>query len=429
MKNITDKMIDFINKSTDTYVCTQNLRQDLIKNGYIELEESSKWDLKNNSKYFVVRGDSSLIAFQTNDNKSFGFNIISAHSDSPSFTIKTQPDIINNGYLKLNTSPYGGMINYTWFDRPLSISGRVILEKDNVYEKKIINIDKDILIIPSQAIHINRDVNEKATFNYQKDMLPVMYLGKEIKFNDYLAYEINEDKNIISYDLSLYNRDKGKYCGIASELILSPRLDDLACLYPAYEGFKKSFGNNNAINVFCSFNNEEIGSMTKQGADSSFLIDTLTRISNSLNKDIYTALSNSIVLSADNAHGVHPNATEKSDFNNKVELNKGIVIKHHINYTTDALSEALFTDMCKNAKVPYQHFTCRSDMKCGATLGGVSQRHVSIDSVDIGLAQLAMHSANETMGSLDPVHMNNMAKEFYNSGIKKENGKVRILRK
>lgn len=432
MKNINKDLMNFINKTPNAYFCVDNLRKKLTENNFIELFENEIWNnLKENGKYFVVRNDSSLIAFKVPKIKeNIGFNIVSAHTDSPSFSIKPNADMYDGNYLKLNVSGYGGMINYTWLDRPLSLAGRVVIKKDGLYEKQLINIDKDLLVIPSQAIHINRDVNEKNTLNHQVDMLPVISLNNNKKLEDIIKENLLDkgiDK-ICDYDLYLYNRDQARYVGLNDELILAPRLDDLASLLPAFNGFTES-KNENSINVLCAFNNEEIGSLTPQGADSSFLIDTLTKIAQSYYINLFTALNNSFVVSADNAHAMHPNAQAKSDPTNKVLLNNGIVIKHHINYTTDSVTSSLFKGICENSGVPYQDFACRSDMRCGATLGGISQRQVSVDSVDIGLPQLAMHSTNETIGSKDVLYMYKALLEFYNSTIVKDQNKIKILNK
>ena len=430
MENINKSLMEFVDKTPNAYYCVENLRKDLIKDGFEELYENEDWtNLKEDGKYFVVRNDSSLIAFKMSDKKeNVGFNIVSAHTDSPSFSIKPNADMYDGNYMKLNVSGYGGMINHTWLDRPLSLSGRVVTKIDGIYEKQLVNIDKDLLVIPSQAIHINRDVNEKNVLNHQIDMLPVISLNNDQKLEDIIRENLSKNGKICDYDLYLYNRDKAKYVGLNDEFILSPRLDDLASLFPAFKGFVES-DNTNSINVLCAFNNEEIGSLTPQGADSTFLIDTLTRIANSANINLHAALNNSLVVSADNAHAIHPNASSKSDPTNKVLLNNGVVIKHHINYTTDAVTSSLFKGICEKSGVPYQDFACRSDMRCGATLGGVSQRHVGVDSVDIGLPQLAMHSTNETIGSKDVLYMYKALLEFYNSTIVKEQNKIKLIHK
>ena len=432
MNNIDKKMMNFIDNTPNAYYCIDNLRKELIKNGYIELSEGEVWNLKDNEKYFVVRNDSSLIAFNMTDKKNAGFNIVAAHTDSPSFTVKTKPEMYDGAYLKLNISGYGSMINYTWLDRPLSLAGRVVTLTDGVYEKQLINIDKDMLIIPSQAIHINRDVNEKNDLNHQVDLLPVMSLSDEKNLEDVIRGELSKQgkdvEKICDYDLYLYNRDKSKYIGLNNEMILAPRLDDLGSLYPSFEALIKS-ENKESINVLCAFNNEEIGSLTLQGADSTFLLDILTRICSSAHIELLPALNNTLVISADNAHALHPAATSKSDPTNKVLLNNGIVVKHHTNYTTDSVTSSIFKGICEKANVPVQDFACRSDMICGATLGGISQSHVSVDSVDIGLPQLAMHSTNETVGTKDVLYMYKALLEFYNSTIIKEQNKIKVLYK
>ena len=434
MENINKKLMSFIEETPNAYYCVNNLRQELINNGFEELYENEPWiNLKEDGKYFVTRNDSSLIAFKMSDKKeNIGFNIVSAHTDSPSFYIKPNADMFDGNYMKLNISGYGMMLNYTRFDRPLSLAGRVVTVKDGEYKKQLVNVDKDLLIIPSQAIHMNRDANEKISFNHQVDMLPLISLNNDKKLEDIIRENLSNfgkdvDK-ICDYDLNLYNRDSAKYVGLNDELILAPRLDDLASLFPAFTSFIES-ENTNSINVLCAFNNEEIGSLTLQGADSTFFIDTLTRIANASNIDLLVALNNTFVISADNAHAMHPNAASKNDPTNKVLLNNGLVIKHHINYSTDAVTSSLFKGICENAKVPYQDFACRSDMRCGATLGRISQSHVSVDSVDIGLPQLAMHSTNETIGSKDVLYMYKSLLEFYNSTIIKEKNKIRILHK
>lgn len=425
------ELMNFINNTPNAYYCVDNLKKMLKENGFEELYENENWDsLKTDGKYFISRNDSSLISFKMNVNKeNIGFNIVAAHTDSPSFTIKPNADMFDNMYLKLNINGYGGMINYSWLDRPLSVAGRVITLTNGVYEKQLVNIEKDLLTIPNQAIHINRDVNHKNELNPQVDMLPIMSLSNEKRLEDIIKENLESQgkkvDKICDYDLNLYNREQARNIGVNDEFILSPRLDDLAGLFPAVHGFMDS-NNENSINVLCAFHNEEIGSLTEQGADSTFLIDVLTRITNVLGIDLFVTLSNSIMVSSDNAHAIHPNAVAKSDPTNKVLLNKGIVIKHHINYTTDAVTSSLFKGICDKAGVPYQDFACRADMKCGSTLGGISQSHVSIDSIDIGLPQLAMHSATETIGTKDVSYMYKALLEFYNTTIKKEKNKIFI---
>lgn len=434
MTSVTKELMDFINKTPNAFQCIENLKKMLDKNGYQELFEYEKWDhIK--GKYYVVRGDSSLIAFNSSHQlENRGFHIVAAHTDSPSFSIKPNCIIENAGYLQLNIEGYGSMINHTWLDRPLSIAGRVIFKNHHgEIISKMINIDKDLLVIPSQAIHMNREVNQKNNLNHQIDMIPILSLKEkgacENAFTNLLLNEIKDQNiRILDYDLYLYNRDQAKKLGEKGEFLLAPRLDDLACLYPSLKGFMDS-QSLQSINVFCAFHNEEIGSGTKQGADSNFLLDTLTRITDSLDLDLYQTLSQSFIVSADNAHAIHPNALSKFDPTNHAELNKGIVIKHHINYTTDSLSSSIFKEICHYANVPYQDFSCRSDMPCGKTLGGISTSHVAVNSVDIGLAQLAMHSSNELIGVDDPKYLYDVIKEFYSIGLQQEKNTTKIKRR
>lgn len=431
MEKINEELIEFINKTPNAYCCIDNLKKVLNQEGYQEKSNEVLSSSNEKGKYYFTKGDSSLIAFKIPEERN-GFNIVATHTDSPSFSVKVNPEMYENGYLKLNVEGYGAMINYTWLDRPLSIAGRVVYQEKGIYKTKTINFDKDLLVIPSQAIHINREINEKATFNHQIDMIPIIaFQDKSLKdmISDQLVEEgiYNFDK-ICDYDLYLYNRDQAKICGADDEFILSPRLDDLACLYPAFRSFLDS-ENNATISVFCAFNNEEIGSLTKQGADSNFLLDTLSKITGNINcNELYKLFANSFVVSADNAHAIHPNAASKSDPTNKVELNKGIVIKHHINYTTDALTSSIFKGVCDDSNTLYQDFTCRSDMRCGSTLGGINTSHVGIDSIDIGLAQLAMHSANELMGVKDPNYLYQALKEFYQTSFIRENNSIRVVK-
>lgn len=444
-----EELLDFIDKTPTAYNCVKNLKDELIENGYKELKEADIWGdfgKEGSGKYFVTRGDSSLIAFQIPDIVigPMGYNIVATHTDSPTFKVKQngehyQAVVEGSGYNKLDVDGYGAMINPSFLDRPLSIAGRVLYEIPAIgtIRSEIVNIDKDILVIPSQAIHMNREVNECAKFNRQIDMQPIMTLNYNTDWFNMLVVEdalrrggkiySYKSVNLLGHDLFLYNREKARIVGADDELIMAPRLDDLACLYPSHRAFLDSFEEGaNRINVFCAFHNEEIGSLTKQGADSSFLADVLARIAKSLDMDIYPALAKSFMVSADNAHAAHPNALGKTDDSNKVLMNKGIVIKNHTNYTTDAFSGGVFKKICKKAGVSYQDFTCRSDMSCGATLGGISNSHVSIDSVDIGLAQLAMHSAYETMGADDPNNLYQAMYEYYHSAIDKNGNEVGI---
>ena len=367
---------------------------------------------------------SSVIAFKIPQNDFKSFNIVASHSDSPTFKIKAIAEIeVKNKYVKLNTEKYGGMICSTWFDRPLSIAGRILVKENNAVKTHLVNIDKDLVIIPNLAIHMNREVNDGYTYNAQIDMLP-LYGDNSSKGSlmKTIAKEAEvEEESILDTDLFLYNRMNGTKIGSNEEYISSPRLDDLECAFTSLSAFL-SENTSNSASVYCVFDNEEVGSGTKQGADSTFLYDVLRRINISLGKteeDYYRLISSSFMVSADNAHALHPNYTDKSDLTNKVYMNDGIVIKYNANqkYTTDAVSASIFKTICDSVDVPYQTFTNRSDILGGSTLGNISNAHVSLNTIDIGLAQLAMHSTYETAGAKDVTYMIDAIKAFYNTSI------------
>lgn len=406
----------------------------LLKNGFNFLNETNKWKLEKGKKYFVKRNNSSIIAFTIpTDITNLSFNITASHSDSPTFKVKPNFELeIANQYVNLNTEVYGGPILSTWLDRPLSLAGRLIVKENNNVVSKLVNIDQDLLVIPNVAIHMNPEVNGMK-YNPQTDLVPVYSLktntGKSL--NSLLAFYANvKEGDIISQDLFVYNRNRGNIVGANEEFILAPQLDDLECAYGCLNGFIQA-KNGRSVNVYCCFDNEEVGSKTQQGAASKFLIDVLTRINNNLGKDyedLCCALGNSLMVSADNAHAVHPAMPGKTDQLNKVVLNGGIVIKHNANqsYTSDAVSTALFKEICKKANVKTQDFTNRSDVRGGSTLGCISTSQVSINSIDIGLAQLSMHSSSETAGSKDLSILIEGIKAFYSSHITFNDNKYTI---
>ena len=420
MTDYNKELISFLDKSPTAFHVVANIKARLEAEGYTELVESAKWELSEGRKYFVVRNDSSIIAFRIPRFDFTGFMISAAHSDSPAFKVKENPEIVENGYVKINVEGCGGMLMAPWLDRPLSVAGRVIVKSGNRYEVRLVNVDRDLLIIPNVAIHMNRDANKNQSWNAQVDMLPILGSADETKgaFMRIAAEvaEANEDE-IISHDLFIYARDKGKVWGGSEEYISAPHLDDLQCVYGCLEGFLGA-NNSSSVPVLAVFDNEETGSLTKQGADSTFLEDVLKRISLSCSKDeegYYRAVSSSFMVSADNAHALHPNHPEKADPVNRPAINKGIVIKFNAaqHYTTDAVSCAVYRDLCESNDIPVQVFTNRSDSRGGSTLGNVSNAHVSLNTVDIGLAQLAMHSCYETSGAKDTKHLIDAMTIFY----------------
>lgn len=432
IKNFNDELFDFINNATCSFLCVDVIKNELLSRGFVQVYENDKWNL-NYGKYFVIRNDASIIAFNIGKKHKNCFNIVCTHGDTPGFSLKPKNQIFENNYLKLNVYPYGGILNYGWMDRPLSISGRVIYKEGNKYKKKIIDLKKTLCVIPSEAIHQNDCANTNLDLNSQVDMIPVISLGKpneEDVVKDILRKELNFDSSIeiCDYDLFLHTLDKPMYVGVNNEMILSPRIDNLTCTFAAFKSFIENENKDN-INVLCVFNSEEIGSLTKEGADSSFLMDILKRICASINIDISISLHNSLIVSADNSHAVHPNHPNKSDVSNQTFLNKGILVVREKDTTTDSISSSIFKEICEKANVPYQDFASRNDMAGGGTLSGLSIRHVSIDSIDVGLSQLAMHSANELVGANDTFYLYKAFKKYYDIAIINELDNVEIIEK
>lgn len=422
------EMLDFIEKSPTCFHAAANMKEMLSEAGFLELRETQEWQPAAGKGYFVTRNDSAVIAFRLPEGEAKGFHITAAHSDSPTFKIKEAPEMaVEGAYLKLNTEKYGGMIFSTWLDRCLSVAGRVVVRGKNGLETRLVNIDRDLLVIPNVAIHMNRDMNNGAAYNPQVDMLPLYAgcddnAGKDGKKKNVFMKRIAraagvKQEDILGHDLFLYPRERGRLIGENGEFVLSPRLDDLQCVYTSCRAFLES-APESYINVCVAFDNEEVGSGTKQGADSTFLEDTLWRIGESMGltrSRLLQLIAGSFLISADNAHAVHPNHPEKADPTNRPYLNGGIVIKYHGSqrYATDAVSAARMKAICEKAGVPFQTYANRSDIVGGATLGNISTSHVSVSSVDIGLPQLAMHSAVETAGVRDTKYAVEAFKVFF----------------
>ena len=421
-------LIDYIYDSPTAFHAVARIKEDLCKEGFTEIKEEEKWNLEKGGKYFVTKNDSALTAFVVGKGEieKRGFKIIGAHTDSPSFRIKPAPEmIVDNTYVRLNTEVYGGPILNTWMDRPLAIAGRVTLRGEDILnpETRLVNINRPIMIIPNVAIHMNREVNAGVELNKQKDTLPLLSMvSEELEKNNYLMSAIAKElsvefKEIIDFDLFLYEYEKGSIIGLNHEFISSSRLDDLAMVHAGIRALAK-VPVVEATNVMVCFDNEEVGSSTKQGADSNMLIDILERITISLGKDredFFRAISKSFIISADNAHAVHPNSPEKHDPTNKPYINKGPVIKINANqsYTTDSNSDAVYELVCEKAGVPVQKFVNRSDLRGGSTIGPISSTHLNIRSVDMGSPTLAMHSIRELGGVLDHTYVTKSFEEFY----------------
>jgi len=413
-------LFTFIDNSPTAYHAAANLGQMLAGGGFVCSEEKKIWDVRPGGKYYVNRNGSSIIAFSIPDKRPKGFHMVAAHSDSPCFKLKETAEIaVDDLYLKLNVEKYGGMILSTWLDRPLSIAGRVVFRGERGMESRLVDLEKDAAVIPNVAIHMNRDMNKGVEYNPQTDMEPIIggADARGIYLKELAKQAGVEEKEILGTDLFLYNREKCRSIGIDDAFLAGPRLDDLEC---AFAGMTALLREEPAeyINVCAVFDNEEIGSGTKQGADSTFLRDVLERISGQLGigaEEYRCMLADSFLISADNAHALHPNHPEKADATNRPALNGGIVIKYHGSqrYATDAFSAAVMKDICNRAGVPYQSYANRSDIAGGSTLGNISTAQVSVNTVDIGLAQLAMHSSYETAGAEDIGHLIQALRTFY----------------
>ncbi len=423
--NDVQSFIDFISESPTAFHAVHTLCYELETAGFTRLNEHEAYHLVPGGKYYVTRNRSAVIAFTVPQEDFTHFQIVASHSDSPTFKLKhTAEETVCGQFTRLNVERYGGMIMSTWLDRPLSIAGRVMIRTESGVRTELVDLSRDAVLIPNMPIHFNREVNDGYKFNAQIDMLP---LYGDLRAKDCLKAELAklcevEPETILASDLFLYPRTPGSVWGASGEFFSSPRIDDLECAYTSLHAFLSSTPKGH-INVFAVMDNEEVGSGSKQGADSTFLTDTLERAAASL--DVHGSaframLSSSFMVSADNAHAVHPNHPEKYDATNRCFMNGGVVIKHNANqkYTTDAVSCAIFEAICEKAGVPVQHFANRSDILGGSTLGNIANAHASMNTVDIGLAQLAMHSSYETAGCEDVAHMISALTAMYNTDIK-----------
>ena len=420
------ELLEFIKASPSMFHSIKTISTYLDNAGYTYLPEGKPWNIEKGGKYYTTRNHSSVVAVnigETLDN--YHFQLTASHSDSPTYKVKAVPELsAPNEALKLDVEAYGGMIDSTWFDRPLSIAGRVFVKEGNGIVSKLLSIDKDILLIPNLPIHFNREVNNGYKYNRQVDLCPLFSAGelKKGAFDEMVADELGiEVEQILGKDLFLVNRQEPLIWGLKDEFISSGKLDDLQCAFVSLKAFLNG-NNTHGVNVYTCFDNEEVGSTSKQGAMSTFLYDVLKRVNTGLGKsedEYYQAIAKSFLVSCDNAHAVHPNYAGKYDEVNRSYLNCGPVIKESANqkYTTDAFSRALFTEICNQAGVPVQTFANRSDMVGGSTLGNLSNTQVSMNAVDIGLPQLAMHSSFETAGIKDTAYAIQALTKYYNSDI------------
>lgn len=417
--DISRDLIHFISKSPSTFHAVRGIKAALLYAGFTEIREEDTWQIEKGGKYVVTRNGSALMAFTVPEEGAEAFHITASHCDSPTFKIKENPEIADGPYVKLNVEGYGGMIMSTWLDRPLSVAGRLLVTENVHLAEKLVAIDGTMLIIPSVAIHMDRNVNQHKEWKVQKDMLPLYGMtGAKTPFMDIIAAAAKvKAENILAHDLILYSRVPGTIWGEEREFISSPKLDDLQCAFACFRGFTQG-QKEKYISVYALFDNEEVGSATSQGAGSTFLANTLERLARSLGysyDETMAMIARSFMISADNAHSVHPNHPEYADPVNRPVINGGIVIKYSAaqKYATNAFSAAYFKKLCKDHDIPTQTFTNHSDNPGGSTLGNISNTVIAMPTVDIGLPQLAMHSSYETAGVKDTAYLVDAVTKFY----------------
>ncbi len=432
MDNINRELLSFIERSPSAWHAAAEVARELEGAGYTRLYEERDWALAAPGKYYVVRSGSAVVALDLPAQPD-GFLIMAAHDDSPAFRVKSSGEEKTLGlYTRLPVERYGGMICSTWLDRPLSVAGRAAVRENGGVVMKLVDLDRDLLLIPNVAIHMDRTVNEGKNFNPNSDMIPLMG-GPELKksLKALIAESLGAaEEDLLGHELNLYPRTPGTVWGAEEEFVSAPRLDDLQCAFGCLRGFLQA-ENRQKAKVLCIFDNEEVGSGSRQGADSEFLGDVLRRVWAALGRSdaqARAALANSFMVSADNAHAVHPNHPEYADRGERPVMNGGVVIKTSasLSYTTDGFSAAVFSEICRKAEVPVQRFSNRPDLRGGGTLGHISLAHVSVPTLDIGLAQLAMHSCYETAGAKDTGYLVRAARAFYECGYRVSGERVEL---
>ena len=418
MNKRIDALRAFLDSAHSVFHAVSALESQLRDHGYTRLQEQECWELAPGGKYYLKRNDSAILAFRIPQVSPTGFLISASHSDRPTFKVKENPEL-KSAYVRLAVERYGGMLMAPWLDRPLSVAGRVIVETENGIESRLVDLDRDLLMIPNVAIHMNRKANDGYTYNPAVDTIPL--LGTKDAAGKFQALlEEAAGGKVLGHDLYLYVRQRSCVWGFHEEFLSAPALDDLQCAWGCTQGFLES-KESESIPVLCVFDNEEVGSSSLQGAASDFLSSALLRICQGLGLDVKRLLSQSFLVSADNAHALHPNHPEFADPNNAPIPGSGVVIKFNASqrYTSDGLSAAIFRRICAKADVPVQTYCNRADIAGGSTLGNISLHQVAVPSVDIGLAQFAMHSCYETAGTADCLHLENAMAAFYSSTLRR----------
>ena len=405
----------FLDKAHSVYHAVALIKEELDNAGYTALSETENWDLRAGGKYYLTRNGSAVVAFRVPE-EAKGFVITASHADRPCFKVKENA-VAEGAYTRLLVEKYGGAIISPWLDRPLSVAGRVLVETENGIESRLVDVDRDLLLMPNVAIHMNRTVNDGYKWNPAVDTIPLLADKKATKkFWD--EVQTLAGGKVLGHDLYLYVRQNASVWGLENEFISAQAIDDLECAWGCLQGFLKAKETAN-IPVLTVFDSEEVGSSSYQGAASDLLERTITRICEALKLDKNRLLAGSFLVSADNAHALHPNHPELSDAANAPVMNGGVVVKFNANqrYTTDGLSYAIFRKICEKANVPVQTYCNRADLPGGSTLGNISLSQVAVPSVDIGLAQLAMHSCYETAGVKDVQYLVDAMRAYYSAEL------------
>ena len=412
----------YLDAAHSVYHAVAYLEKELHEAGYTCLYENKQWDLVPGGKYYFSRGGTSLIAFRIPQDRPKGFLMSASHSDRPTFKVKENAEL-RGSYTRLAVERYGGMLISTWLDRPLSIAGRVMVESGQGVESKLFDIDRDLLMIPNVAIHMNRQVNEEQKWNPAVDCIPLLG-SKESAGKLAELMEQQAGGKILGHDLFLYVRGKARVWGIENEYISAQALDDLECAWGCTQGFLSAEESGASIPLMCVFDSEEVGSSSVQGAGSTLLADAVARICAACGVDPHRMLAQSFMVSADNGHALHPNHPELADSANAPIMGEGVVLKYNsmLKYCTDGLSSAIFRKICARANVKLQTFCNRPDIAGGSTLGCISLGQVSVPTADIGLPQLAMHSSFETAAVADVVSLVDAMKAYYSATLEVEGG-------
>jgi len=412
MNERINALCDFLNASHSLYHAQAYIMEKLNQAGYTRLFEKDAWDLVPGGKYYLVRGGTAVVAFRIPEESPKGFLMSASHCDRPCFKVKENFELGGN-YTRMAVERYGGQLLFTWLDRPLSVAGRVTVETENGVKNKLVDIDRDLLLIPNVAIHMNRQVNDGYKWNPAVDLLPLLG-GKETAGKLEKLLEEMAGGKILGHDLYLYVRQEASVWGIEEEYISSPALDDLECAWACTQGFLNA-KDSGSVPVLCIFDSEEVGSGSVQGAGSMLLPDVLRRICTAMGWDLDRMLAQSFMVSADNAHAVHPNHPELADPTNAPVMGKGIVLKYNANlsYCTDGVSAALLRKVCAKAGAAVQSYCNRADIPGGSTLGRISLGKISVLTADIGLPQLAMHSCYETAATADALALEDTMAVYY----------------